>query len=133
MGTHQPNVGEPPRRDLDDLPRSSVLAEEIDPCARLGHHGPEIQSAQLDGPGDGKVFLRNTRPWRWVPTFLRRRTLLVNRHHVLFRTLLLAAVEDLELAALGLAQAALDDEGLEPERTFRKLLEGTLDEWAGDR
>lgn len=83
----------------------------------------------LNGPTDRGVFLRPGQNWSALPSFLRWRTLLVNRHHPLFRASVLATGEDLDLAAIGLAQALLVAEGLEPERTLRWLLEGTLDEW----
>lgn len=82
----------------------------------------------LNGPASATVFLRPDPGWSVVPAFLRWRTLLVNRNHPLFRTQALAAGEDPDLAAFGLAQALLVAEGVEPDRTHRWLLEGTLDE-----
>ena len=83
----------------------------------------------LNGPANKGVFVRPEQTWSVLPSFLRWRTLLVNRNHPLFRTQVLAAGDDLEVAALGLAQALLTAEDMEPERSHRWLLEGTLDEW----
>ena len=77
----------------------------------------------LNGPYDGGVFQRpgNGR-WRWLRSFLLTRSMLINRHHPLFRSQLLAATESPWLAAAGLASALLAVEDIEGERTHRTLL-----------
>lgn len=77
----------------------------------------------LNGPYDGGVFQRpgNGR-WRWLKSFLLTRCMLINRHHPLFRSQLLAATESPWLAAAGLASALLAVEDIEGERTHRTLL-----------
>jgi hypothetical protein len=77
----------------------------------------------LNGPGEGRVFIRPTQTWLRLPPFLHWRTLLLNRHHPLFRAQLLAAIEDLDLGAFGLASALLTIEGIEGERAFQRMLE----------
>jgi len=76
----------------------------------------------LNGPPDGSVFLRARPRWPGLPAFLRWRTLLVNRRHPLFRSQLLAAAEDLDVAAFGLASALLTTEGIEGDGAFRRLV-----------
>ncbi len=88
--------------------------------------GPEAGRTEvlaLNGPGEGRVFLRPTQAWLSLPPFLHWRTLLLNRHHPLFRAQLLAAIEDLDLGAFGLALALLTVEGIEGEAAFRRMLE----------
>jgi len=77
----------------------------------------------LNGTTDKTVFARPGPSWFSLPAFLRWRCLLVNRHHGLFRAQVLAANEDLDLAALGLAQALFATEGLESEATYHRLIE----------
>ena len=69
-------------------------------------------------------FIRPTPEWTLLPALLRWRTLLVNRHHPVFRPWLLTAPGDPKLAAFGLAQALLHEEDIEPEGTFDLLIEG---------
>ena len=76
----------------------------------------------LNGPKDGRVMLRPRHRRRWLPAFLRWRTLLVNRRHPLFRSAALATADDPFLAAFGLAQALLHAEDLEGERAYQRLL-----------
>jgi len=77
----------------------------------------------LNGPGEGRVFIRPMQTWLQLPPFLHWRTLLLNRHHPLFRGQLLAAIEDLDLGAFGLASALLTVEGIEGEAAFQRMLE----------
>ena len=77
----------------------------------------------LNGPTDGKVFFRPAPVgWLRLPGFLTWRTLLVNRHHPLFKSQLLASAEDLDVAAFGLATALLHIEGLEGEGAYLRML-----------
>jgi hypothetical protein len=88
--------------------------------------GPEAGRAEvlaLNGPGEGRVFIRPTQTWLRLPPVLHWRTLLLNRHHPLFRAQLLAAIEDLDLGAFGLASALLTVEGIEGEGAFQRMLE----------
>ncbi len=77
----------------------------------------------LEGPDDGRLF-RAPDPEAWrLPTPLRGRTLLLDVEHptwVLHRT---SAHHDLELAAVGLAQAVLHVDGFEGEGAFEQLLD----------
>lgn len=76
----------------------------------------------LEGPEQGGVFQRPKDTWFRLPAFLRRRCLLVNRRHPTFRAHAVAAAEDADVAALGLAQAVLWTEGLEGDGTYGALL-----------
>ncbi|MEN0061892.1 MAG: ATP-binding protein [Myxococcota bacterium] len=76
----------------------------------------------LNGPTDGKVFFRPVPTFFRLPGFLTWRTLLVNRHHPLFRAQLLASAEDLDVAAFGLASALLHCEGLEGEGAYNRMI-----------
>ena len=87
--------------------------------------GPEAGASEdlaLEGPRDGGLFQRPRETWFRLPAFLRRRCLLVNRHHPAFRAQVVAAAEDPVLAAFALTQAILHVEGIESEDTFRDLL-----------
>jgi hypothetical protein len=77
----------------------------------------------LNGPSDGRVFLRPSPAPRWLPAFLHWRCLLVNRQHPLFRAQVLAAAEDLDLGAFGLASALLSVEGIEGPAAFQRMFE----------
>lgn len=78
----------------------------------------------LNGPYDGGVFQRpGDGRWRWLRSFLLTRCMLINRHHPLFRSQMLAATESPWLAAAGLASALLAVEDIEGERTHRTLLQ----------
>ncbi len=81
----------------------------------------------LNGPRGGGVFMRPERSWFRLPAFLTWRTLLVNRHHGLFRAQLLASAEDPHLAAFGLAQALLCIEGIEGDASFDRMLAAALE------
>ena len=92
--------------------------------------GMQLGSADvlaLNGPRDKTVFARPGPRWLRLPGFLSWRSLLVNRHHPLFRAQVLASHEDLHLAAVGLAMALLHSEGLEGEASYLRLLEAA---WA---
>ena len=81
----------------------------------------------LEGPRDGRVFQRPEESWFRLPRFLRRRCLLLNRHHPWFRLQVAASVEDAALAAFSLAQALLAVEGVEGERSFARLTRAAVD------
>ncbi|HHO49953.1 MAG TPA: hypothetical protein ENK18_03555 [Deltaproteobacteria bacterium] len=86
----------------------------------------------LNGPTDGRVFIRPEPTWFRLPAFLLWRTLLINRYHPLFRAQLLASAEDLDVAAYGLASALLHCEGLEGDGAHHRML-GTLADDLGSR
>jgi hypothetical protein len=90
-----------------DLARSEVLA--------------------LNGPVDGRVFLRPEPSQFELPAFLNWRCLLVNRHHPLYRSQLLASGEDLDLASYGLASALLHVEGIEGKNAHYRMVEAALE------
>lgn len=81
----------------------------------------------LNGPTDGRVFLRPEPSWFRLPSFLSWRALLVNRYHPLFRAQLLASAEDLDVAAYGLASALLHTERIEGEGAYRRMLAALTD------
>ena len=87
------------------------------------------ETLAINGPADTGVFQRPNTGGIGLPAFLHWRTLLVNRHHPLFRTATLAAGEDLEVAAYGLAQALLHAESVEPEASYRRMLAGATETW----
>lgn len=93
--------------------------------------GPEQaggESLALDGPSDGALFLRPERGrFRW-PLFLRRRCLLVNRHHPFYQAQLIAFAEEPTLAAYGLASALLHEDGLQRQRLFNRMLDAAVQE-----
>jgi hypothetical protein len=76
----------------------------------------------LNGPPDGRAFLRPEPAEFQIPAILNWRCLLVNRHHPLFRAQVLASAEDLDVAAFGLATALLYVEGIEGEGAYRRML-----------
>ena len=86
-----------------------------------------VEVLALNGPRDGKVFERPKPSVFRLPGFLTWRTLLVNRHHPLFRAQLLASAEDLDVAAFGLAQALLHCEGLEGEGAYNRMIAALAD------
>lgn len=76
----------------------------------------------LNGPPDGRAFLRPEPAEFQIPAIFNWRCLLVNRHHPLFRAQVLASAEDLDTAAFGLATALLYVEGIEGEGAYRRML-----------
>ncbi|MCA9567376.1 MAG: ATP-binding protein [Myxococcales bacterium] len=98
---------------------------------RLGDFGgPEAGATEalvVDGASEDGVFMRRQDSWyhrfiEWLPSILRARHILINRHHPLYRAQLLASTENRWLAAAGLASAILHVEDIEPERNHRVLL-----------
>lgn len=83
-----------------------------------GVHGP----IALEGPGDGEVFQRPETRWLRIPSFLRRRVVLLNRFHPSVRLLVTAGAEALDVSAFGLAQLILHEDGLELPSVYQKLL-----------
>lgn len=77
----------------------------------------------VEGPRDGRLFERKGDGWLWLPSFLRWRTLLLNRNHPHVRALVAAYLADPRVAALSLAQACLIYEGLEGESAFQALFD----------
>lgn len=84
----------------------------------------------VEGPEGGGVFRRST--GSWVPNFLRRRCLLVNRHHPAFRCQVVAGQEHPEVAAYALVAMLLHEESAEGEGTYRRLLDRTTKALAED-
>ncbi|MBX2802946.1 MAG: ATP-binding protein [Myxococcales bacterium] len=82
----------------------------------------------LNGPTNGRVFQRPKPQRFYLPAFMTWRTLLVNRHHPLFRAQLLASASDLQLAAFGLASALLHCEGIEGDSAHHRMLGRLLDD-----
>lgn len=80
----------------------------------------------LEGPGDGEVFQRPETRWLQIPTFLRRRVVLLNRYHPSVRLLVTAGAEALDVSAFGLAQLILHEDGLEMDSVYQTLLEKAL-------
>lgn len=125
-----PGVFEPADLPAEERPLCAVAASLLETCTRgrarlaVGDFGgPGEVSLAVEGPADGGLFQRPGETWFRIPAFLRRRTLLLNRHHPTYRTQLVAAGEDVELAALALVQAMLFEEDLEGERTHERLWE----------
>ena len=83
----------------------------------------------VEGPEGGGVFRRST--GSWMPNFLRRRCLIVNRHHPAFRSQVVSGHEHLDVAAYALAAMLLSEEDAEGEGTFRKLLDGAVSSLEG--
>ncbi len=92
-----------------------------------GERAGRAEALVLEGPRDGRVFQRPEESWFRLPRFLRRRCLLLNRHHPWFRLQVAASVEDAALAAFSLAQALLAVEGVEGERSFARLTRAAVD------
>lgn len=89
----------------------------------VGAFGGEgtLDDLVVEGPRDGRLFERKGDGWLWLPTFLRWRTLLLNRHHPHVRVLVAVSMAEPDLAALALAQAVLTYEDLESDATFERL------------
>ena len=99
---------------------------------RIGDYGGPERAAReelaLDGPAEGGLFQRPDRGrLRW-PLLLKRRCLLINRHHPFYQAQLIAFAEEPTLAAYGLAAALLHEDGISRSRTYRLLLEAAAQE-----
>lgn len=92
-----------------------------------GSEAGAAEGLALEGPEGGGVFQRPKDTWFRLPAFLRKRCLLVNRHHPAYRAQAVAAAEAPALAAFALAQALLWVEGLEGDRTWDVLLRAGTD------
>ena len=105
---------------------ASVLKSRV--ILRVGDFGGAdvgLDSAlMVEGPEDGGVFRRST--GSWMPGFLRRRCLIVNRHHAAFRSQVVASHEHPTVAAYALVAMLLHEEDAEGESTFRKLLDRSV-------
>jgi len=113
----------------EDLIRAAV-GHRI--SVRVGNYGGASsaigEALALDGPAEGGLFVRPERGrFRW-PLFLKRRCLLINRHHPFYQAQLIAFTEQPTLAAYGLASALLHEDGLQRDRIFGKLLEAAAQE-----
>jgi len=127
----------PDERDL--LARTAERLRAAAPPGHLLGPGPLLGGGDFGGrdtavraplaaaaPRSGRVVRRERRAPHVLG--LRRRPLLVNRHHPLFRAQLLAATEDPDLASLALAQALLDLDPAAPERAWRRLFRQALED-----
>ncbi|TNE90663.1 MAG: hypothetical protein EP330_07685 [Deltaproteobacteria bacterium] len=99
---------------------------------RLGDFGgAEAASSEvlaLEGPEGGGLFARADDPWLALPSFGRKkRCLLVNRHHELFRALVVASAEELPVAAFALSQALLVADGTRAAQPYDRLLDAVVD------
>ena len=92
----------------------------------VGDFGGVVRAAGealvLEGPLEGGLFQRPDKTRFRLPLFLKRRSLLINRHHPFYRAQVLASEAAPNLAAFGLVSAMLHVEGISAERTFRHLL-----------
>ncbi|MCO4746407.1 MAG: ATP-binding protein [Proteobacteria bacterium] len=116
------------RRLLDSAMRliDKTLPKSL--TVRLGDFGGSGAAPQdvlaLEGPENGGLFALADDPWLSMPSFTRRRRcMLVNRHHDLFRALVIAASEDLPVAAFALAQALLIADGNRAAPPYDALLD----------
>jgi hypothetical protein len=115
------------RRLLDAVDRLLEASLPKTFTLRLGDFGgPEVAAGEmlaLEGPPDGGLFSRTPDGWMSLPSFGRSGTcLLVNRHHDLFRALVIASSEDLPTAAFTLAQALLVVAGRRANGPYERLL-----------
>ncbi|MCB9778035.1 MAG: ATP-binding protein [Alphaproteobacteria bacterium] len=83
--------------------------------------GGADEALVVEGPEDAGVFRRTGRRFRWMPGFVHRRLLLLNRAHPYLLSQVVLAGERPQVAAYALAQAILDIEGIEGRRTWRRL------------
>ena len=72
---------------------------------RVGEFGGQMAARSeglcLEGPEEGGVFQRPERVWFRLPVFMRKRCLLINRHHPTYQAQVVAAAEDVLVAAFG--------------------------------
>lgn len=103
---------------------------------RLGDFGgPEVAGDEvlaLSGPSEGGLFSRTSDSWMTLPSFGRSTCLLVNRHHELFRALVVASSEDLPTAAFSLAQALLIIDGRRAAGPYDRLLTAVTDAYLAE-
>lgn len=83
--------------------------------------GGAEEALVVEGPEHAGVFRRTGRRFRWLPGVVHRRRLLLNRHNPYFLAQVVLAGERPRVAAVALAHAILDTEGIEGERTHRAL------------
>jgi hypothetical protein len=92
--------------------------------------GPEPGRRQplfVEGPSDGRVFQRPDGRGFPLPSRIRWRCMLLNRHHDYFQFQLAASIDDFALACFSLAQVLLTDEGAEGERTLSRLATAAIE------
>ncbi len=77
----------------------------------------------LEGPMEGGLFRRLEPKLLRAPLFIRKRYVLLDRHHPTFNALLLAAQEDLHVAACSLGQLLLDAADVRATAPFREILQ----------
>ncbi|MFT5681126.1 MAG: hypothetical protein ACI8RZ_002032 [Myxococcota bacterium] len=99
---------------------------------RAGDFGGVVRAAGeslvLEGPEEGGLFQRPQKTRFRLPLLLKRRSLLINRHHPFYRAQILASESNINLAAFGLVSAMLHVEDISSERTFRHLLNAAGEE-----
>lgn len=127
--------------DADLPPAEQLLMQEVAAAlsaatrrrvrVRVGAFGGAASGASetlaLEGPEDGGLFQRPRPSWFQLPAFLRKRCLLVNRHHPSYRAQVVAAAEDPLLAGFALSQAILHVEGTEGDATWQRLAASATD------
>ena len=94
----------------------------------LGDHGDPNEGDEdelaLEGPRDGVLFLRNRRSWITLPSWMSGpRTLLINRHHPMFRSAVAASDQRPGIAAVALSQALLTLVDLQDHDAWTRLLD----------
>ncbi len=72
---------------------------------------------------EGGLFRRLEPKLLRAPLFIRKRYVLLDRHHPTFNALLLAAQEDLHVAACSLGQLLLDAADVRATAPFREILQ----------
>ena len=97
---------------------------------RLGELGRQLGQAEslaMEGPGDGGLFRRGGQQARSRGLWSGKRCLLVDRRHPSWHSYRSAWLRDPTLAAAGLAQLLLVDEGASKSGEFERLLELALE------
>ncbi|NOY28153.1 MAG: hypothetical protein GXP62_19990 [Oligoflexia bacterium] len=113
-----------------------LLSESVDGRLDLGVAvlpGDADQALIVEANTDGKLSHRSSGRWRWLPSVLQRRTLLINRLHPYFLAQVVLAGERPLTAAFGLAQAVLEREGVEGEDSFDRLVKAATLELRGEQ
>ena len=125
-GTLEPDQLSPQERvltvDCEEMLQAS-LGDRL--RVRVGSFGGGSAARELplvlDSPDDGGVCRRDDDISLSWP-LIRRRTLVINRHHAAYEAHLAASAADPELGAFGLAQAVLHMAGVRGKRRFGKLM-----------
>lgn len=87
----------------------------------------------LEGPRDGVLFLRDRRRWISLPSWMSGpRTLLINRHHPMFRASVTASLQRPGVAAVAMAQALLTLVNLDDHEAWKRLLDAVGEAHGGE-